>query len=74
MLALWTNGIAVDDEPGLPATLTFSGESATNAIGIDVLEGFQQELITERSGSDLVIRDLLVKDYPIFVRLDGSGS
>jgi hypothetical protein len=70
MLALWTNGVAVDDDPGVRATLTFSGSSATRAIGSDVLEGFQQELVTERSEADLVIRDLLIKDYPIFVRLE----
>lgn len=71
MLALWANGVAADDDPGTPATLTFPGDPAVGAIGIDVLEGFQQELVAERSGSDLVIRDLLVKDYPIFVRLEG---
>jgi len=71
MLALWTNGVALEEDPGTPSTLTFSGSSATGAVGIDPLEGFQQELVAGRSGSDLVIRDLLVKDYPIFVRLEG---
>ena len=71
MLAIWTNGIAVDDDPGVPATLTFSGTSATSTVGIDVLEGFQQGLATEQVGGGLVIRNLLVKDYPIFVRLTG---
>jgi hypothetical protein len=69
MLALWTNGVAVDDDRGVPATLTFSGDEATEAIGINVLEGFQQELITTHRGADLVIDGLLLKDYPIFVRL-----
>ena len=73
MLALWTNGVAVDEDPGVPATLTFEGSQATGAIGIDVLEGFQQQLVTVRSGSDLVIDDLLVKDYPFFLRLGGPG-
>ncbi len=69
LLALWMNGIAVDDDPGVTATLTFPESQATGAIGIDVLEGVQQGLVTGRSGSDLVIEDLLVKDYPIFIRL-----
>lgn len=71
MLALWTNGVAAEQDPGVPATLTFAGSSATGAVGIDVLEGFQQELLTASSGADLVIRDLLVKDYPTFIRLAG---
>jgi hypothetical protein len=72
LFALWTNGVAVEDDPGVPATITFLGDPATSALGLDVLAGFQQSLITERSGSDLVIRDLLVKDYPVFVRLSSG--
>jgi hypothetical protein len=53
----------------VPATLTFTGRSAEGAVGFDVLEGFQQELITEQAEGGLVIDDLLVKDYPIFVHL-----
>jgi hypothetical protein len=30
----------------VPATLTFSGELATIAIGVDVFKGFQQQLVT----------------------------
>lgn len=70
-LALWTNGVAGEDDPGVPATLTFPDDLATSAVGVDVLEGFEQGLVVERSGADLVIEDLLVKDYPIFVRLHG---
>ena len=49
--------------------LTFPGLSASKVTGIDVLDGFEQELIAETGNGGLVIRDLLVKDYPIFVRL-----
>jgi hypothetical protein len=69
MFALWTNGGAVDDDPGVPATLTFSGFDPTAVVGIDVINGVQQELITASSAAGLVIEDLLVKDSPIFVRL-----
>jgi len=37
---------------------------------MDVLNGFQQQLITEQAAGSLVIRNLLVKDYPIFVHGD----
>ena len=69
LFALWTNGTAVDDDPGISATLTFPGTSAQKVIGIDVLNGIEQELITETVDANLVIRDLLVKDYPIILRL-----
>jgi len=38
-------------------------------MGIDVLNGFEQELITNLEGGSLVIRNLLVKDYPIILHL-----
>jgi len=67
MIALWTDGVAVDDDPGVTATLTLPGLSNQSMTGIDVLHGFQQEMITEVDGSDLVIRNLIVKDYPIIL-------
>lgn len=38
-------------------------------MGKDVLIGFEQELIIETKNGNLVIRNLLVKDYPIILRL-----
>ena len=69
LFALWTNGTAVDDDPGISATLTFPGTSAQKVIGIDVLHGFEQELIIEMENGNLVIRNFLIKDYPIILRL-----
>jgi hypothetical protein len=71
LFAVWTDGAAVDYDPGVSATLTFPGSSAQSVTGIDVLEGFEQELIAETENGDLVIRNLVVKDYPIIVRLAG---
>ncbi len=69
LVALWTDGVAVDDGPGVEATLTLPGFSAQKVVGIDVLNGFEQELVTSIKDGDLVIRDLLVKDYPIILRI-----
>ena len=69
LFALWTDGAAVEYDPGVTATLTFPGTSAEKVIGIDVLTGFEQELIIEMVNGNLVIRDLLVRDYPIILRL-----
>jgi hypothetical protein len=72
LFALWTDGEAVVDDPGVPATLTFPGLSNTTVTGIDVLQGFEQELIASEEDGNLVIRDLLVKDYPIILRLSST--
>jgi parallel beta-helix repeat protein len=69
LIALWTDDVAVDDDPGVPATLTIPGFSGYAVTGIDVLYGFQQQLVTNEVDGDLIIRDLLIKDYPIMLRL-----
>ena len=69
LFALWTDGAAVDNDPGVPSTLTFPATSAQKVIGIDVLHGFEQELIIEMENGNLVIRNFLIKDYPIILRL-----
>ena len=69
LLALWTDGVAVDDDPGINATVTLPGFSAQKMVGIDVLNSFQQELVTSTEDGNLVINNLLVKDYPIILHL-----
>ena len=69
LLAIWTDGIAQDEDPGVPATITFPGLTAGSVTGIDVLHGFEQELLFETEEGSTIVRDLLVKDYPILIRL-----
>ena len=47
---------------------------ASEVVGKDVLLGFERELMTEVQGDDLIIRDLLVMDYPILLRLIDSPA
>ena len=69
MVALWTDGIAVESDPGIAADLIFPGFGDSGVTGLDALHGFEQELITETNNGDLVIPELLVRDYPIILRL-----
>ncbi|MFZ5820873.1 MAG: NosD domain-containing protein [Chloroflexota bacterium] len=69
LFAIWTNGAAVEYDLGVSATLTFPGSSAQSVTGIDVLNGFEQELVAGTENGNLIIRDLLVKDYPIILRI-----
>jgi len=70
LVALWNDGVATDYDPGITATLTFSGFVDHSVTGIDALYGYQQQMMTDTVDSNLVIRDLLVKDYPIILRLN----
>lgn len=69
LLAIWNDGVAVDNDPGTPATVAVPGFAGWHVTGIDVIQGFEQELISTDENGDLVIRDFLLKDYPILIRL-----
>jgi len=68
-VALWTDGIAQAEDPGISATITFPDLGAGSVAGVDVLHGFEQKVVFEVDDGDTTIRDLLVKDYPILIRL-----
>jgi hypothetical protein len=70
MLALWTDGEAVDDLAGVTADITFQG-SADAVVGLDALAGFREELIVRGTDGTRVLDDVVVPDYPIFLRLSG---
>ena len=69
LLTLWNDGQAVDTDPGIPSTLIISGYAGWKATGIDVLNGIEQGLISTNENGNMVIRDFLLKDYPIIIRL-----
>jgi hypothetical protein len=68
LVAFWTDGVAVEDDPGISATLTMPNFSAGEVVGIDVLFGFEQQLILESENGYLVVHELLAKDYPTILR------
>ncbi|MFW9789037.1 MAG: hypothetical protein ACFFE1_15260 [Candidatus Thorarchaeota archaeon] len=74
LIAYWTHGVAVDDDPGVSTNLTFPGVSAQKVVAIDVLNGFEQELIIGMENGDLVIRNIFVMDYPIILRISNDTS
>lgn len=69
LIALWNDGVAVDDDPGISSALSIPGYSDWDATGIDILNGIEQKLITGNENNNLVIQNLLIKDYPVIVRL-----
>ena len=74
LLALWNDGIAADYDPGTPSTIVLPGRAGQIAIGIDVLYGYEQELVVTTDGEDLIINDLLIRDYPLIIRLSDDRS
>ena len=68
LAAVWLPGQPADDSPRVATDLHFPGISFSRATGIDVLNGTEQPL--RISGGRLP--GLVIKDYPIFIRLEGS--
>ena len=68
LIALWSNGVAVDDDSGIVADITCQ-VAVSGAIGLDVLNGYQQALDIEGGVKNTRIRGLYVPDYPILIRL-----
>jgi len=74
LLALWTDGVAVDEDPGVKANLTFPGFTAQDVTGIDILGGFQQPIIAYSENGNLIIQNLIVRDYPIILHFSKSSQ
>lgn len=74
LVAIWTDGVAVEDDPGVSATLILPNFSAEEVIGIDSLFGFEQQLIAGAEDGNLVVHNLLIKDYPIILHFKNSSS
>lgn len=69
LLAIWTDGVAVEDDPSVKATITIPEFSTSRVTVIDILNSCQQELIVDTEDGNLVIQNVLIKDYPVLLRL-----
>ena len=74
LIALWTDGVAADDDTGVEAKITLQGFSTQDVIGIDVLEGFQQPITTNNENGNLLIQNLIVRDYPLILHITKSST
>jgi len=69
LLAIWTDGVAVDDDPTIEATVTLPGLTPERITGIDVLHGLEQELSSSLQDGGVIIRGLLLRDYPLILKV-----
>jgi len=68
LIALWTDGVAVDEDPAVNVDLIFDGFIGKSIVAIDVLNGYQQTLVTDGS----IIKNLIVRDYPLILRISSA--
>lgn len=69
LISIWRNGEVVESDEGLSTSLFISDESIRNVVGINLINGYKQDLVFQAKDGKLAIHDLLVKDFPIFLLL-----
>lgn len=69
LIVLWSDRPAADNDPGVASTVIVPGYPSWKAVAVDVLNSLEQELVTSNESGNLIIRDLLIRDYPIAIRL-----
>ncbi len=69
MVAAWIPGNTREGVVESRADITFPGLQARQGWIIDLLNGREQELVVTQSGNDAVFEGILVKDYPVLVRV-----
>ena len=74
LVVLWTDGVAVDDDLGVSANLTIQDITSEDVMGVDVLNGYQQSLVTSNENGNLAIQNLIVRDYPMILRIAKSSA
>lgn len=67
LITLWTDGIAVDEDSGVNADVTLNNLTSQDVFGIDILQGQKQSIMTSSDDDNLVIQDLIIRDYPIII-------
>lgn len=68
-LAFWKRGRAQGISEEAPTDIVIiSSRGATKAVGIDLLNGREQDLEVTSQGNRTVLKGMLVQDFPVLVR------
>ncbi|HEY69261.1 MAG TPA: hypothetical protein G4O08_01630 [Anaerolineae bacterium] len=75
MLALWLDGFASDTNGiAVSTTVTLPEITASEVTGVDILFSIEQLLRFDQTTAGLKIPDVLVRDYPIILRIATEPS
>jgi hypothetical protein len=78
LVAVWASGEPVDSHPGVKSDVIIKdaaiSRSVGKVVGIDTLNGLEQEIEFRQKGDRLIIPRLLVRDNPIVLRLLKTGK
>lgn len=74
LLAIWIPGRADDDSPGIATDVTFPDTQFQQAIGIDILNGGEQVLQLSKNEGKSILKGVLIRDYPIVIKLHDASK
>jgi len=69
MFAGWVPGKTEDGIVEFETDVTLPGRRIGSAKVYDIMNGTEQELVVTQQGNEAVLKGMLIKDYPVFVRL-----
>lgn len=69
LISVWTDGVAKEFDPGEKADLRIAGFQNYTVTAIDILKSMEQKIVSTTEQDTLIIENLLIKDYPIILRL-----
>ncbi len=70
LVGLWLPDPSVDRHPGVTTDVVIHGDPCQRVVGIDTLNGFEQELHFEMPDGKVVVPGVVVQDYPLLLRLE----
>ena len=70
LVGLWLPGKSVDTHPGITTDVLVEKIKAARVVGIDVLNGTEQDLEWSVTENGTQIQRLRVKDYPMLIRIE----
>jgi hypothetical protein len=69
LVGIWLPGDSRDEHPGVKTDVVVKGVRAGQVVGIDTLNGFEQELEFRQEGDQVVVPSVLIRDYPLMIRI-----
>ncbi len=70
LAALWHTTPITDEDTIISVTLRLPGLAVdTMMYAIQVLDGYQQRLVTVQEAEELVLQDILLREYPLLIRI-----
>jgi len=69
LVGVWLPDKSLDSHPGVKTDVVIKNVKASRVVGIDTLNGFEQELEFNQKDNQLTIPKILIRDYPLMLKL-----